>query len=404
MLFRLITRIIFLKLVFFCGFVLPICSQSLSEQAQVSLLTETSGRELYLAFGHSQIRITDPQSGLDVVYNYGVFDLRQPDFYTKFMKGRLEYLLAAYPAQYAFQSSQEEGRGQTEQVLNLTYEQKKRLFDFLNHNALPENRTYLYDYFYDNCSSHIRDIFDKILGDSLKWDYSTSANPSKPKDEVSIRDYMNDFLNQTKNDYGRLSLDILLGLPTDKVISPKEEMYLPYYLMYHLDKAKVKTANGWEPFVKSKKELINHTLVFENPVIPSIWLFSGILIAGIALTFWQWQTGNTNRMLDGFLFLLTGLLGLLITFLWFFTDHKAASGNLNILWAMPFNLAAFAVIFSRKWVTAWKWYFAGYAGLLGLLLVTWAFLPQDLNNSLIPLVILLAIRSLFLYRISVQKK
>ena len=387
------------------GYLISLClsAQTLTPAAQISLITETPGAELYLAFGHSQIRIVDPVLGIDQVYNYGVFDLEQPGFYTKFMRGRLEYMLAAYPTQYALRNSASQGRGLIEQVLNLSPAEKNRLFAFLEHNVLPENRGYLYDYFYDNCSSHIRDIFDKVLGDSLKWDYSASSNPAKPKNERTIRDYMNEFLEQAHDEYGRMGLDILLGLPTDKVISPKEEMYLPYYLMYHFDKARILTPAGWQPLVKQKNTLLLHTLPFEKPALQPVVLFWSLFGLTLLFTAWQWRSGNFNRALDVVLFLLTGLLGILIFLLWFFTDHHAASGNLNIIWAMPLNFVAAFVLLSRKQTKTVRWYFAGYAGLLGLLLLSWSFLPQGLNPNLIPFVLLLAVRSVFLFYRSAQK-
>lgn len=55
--------------------------ERLSSRAQMSLLTCEPGDALYEAFGHSALRVYDPFSNIDLVYNYGRFDFNQPNFY-----------------------------------------------------------------------------------------------------------------------------------------------------------------------------------------------------------------------------------------------------------------------------------------------------------------------------------
>ena len=51
----------------------------------------------------------------------------------------------------------------TEQVLNLTSEEKLALNQALEENYQPENRVYRYNYFYDNCSTRPRDILERSI-------------------------------------------------------------------------------------------------------------------------------------------------------------------------------------------------------------------------------------------------
>ncbi|MDD2584789.1 MAG: DUF4105 domain-containing protein [Bacteroidales bacterium] len=51
---------------------------------KISLLTCDSGNELYSTFGHSALRVYYPESGKDIVFNFGLFDFNTPYFYTKF--------------------------------------------------------------------------------------------------------------------------------------------------------------------------------------------------------------------------------------------------------------------------------------------------------------------------------
>ena len=141
----------------------------LSENAQISLITGSPGNQLYANFGHSAVRVYDPQANIDWVYNYGTFDFNAPGFYTNFLKGKLNYYLSVYDFQHMIKTYQYYNQSLYEQVLNLNQEEKIKIFQFLNNNYLPENRYYLYDFFFDNCSSRIRDIFETELNNKLTF-------------------------------------------------------------------------------------------------------------------------------------------------------------------------------------------------------------------------------------------
>ncbi|MGB5383353.1 MAG: DUF4105 domain-containing protein, partial [Lutimonas sp.] len=68
-------------------------SDLLSDEAEISVITCGPGSELYSTFGHSAFRILDPKRNLDKVYNYGTFNFETPNFYAKFVRGKLLYEL-----------------------------------------------------------------------------------------------------------------------------------------------------------------------------------------------------------------------------------------------------------------------------------------------------------------------
>ena len=80
-------KIMFLLLIFNFSFGQNL---QLSKEAQVSVLTCGLGNESYSFFGHTAIRVADPANNIDVVYNYGAFDFRTPNFVAKFAKGDLQ--------------------------------------------------------------------------------------------------------------------------------------------------------------------------------------------------------------------------------------------------------------------------------------------------------------------------
>ena len=159
-------------------------ADKLSAKAQISLITISPGSDLYSAFGHSTLWILDTENNIDRVYNYGTFDFEQPNFYMNFVKGHLDYTLTAYSFEEQYLMTQYEGRGLSQQVLNLDSAQKQRLYDFMEWNALPENMHYLYDFYLDNCSSRLRDVLKTTAGDSLVYDKNISTS-------YSFREWMN---------------------------------------------------------------------------------------------------------------------------------------------------------------------------------------------------------------------
>jgi len=142
----------------------------LSESARISLVTILPGKKVYSVFGHNAIRVVDPERGIDVAYNYGTFEFGNPlTFSAKFLYGDLNYRLAKqrYDRMVAYYPS-EEGRPLIEQWLDLDADQRETIFRFLEWNALPENAYYRYDFFYDNCATRIRDLFEDVLGSDLR--------------------------------------------------------------------------------------------------------------------------------------------------------------------------------------------------------------------------------------------
>ena len=142
---------------------------TLSEAAEISIITIGPGKNLYDKFGHSAFRVKDEANGIDWAYNYGTYDFNTPNFYTKFAQGKLNYNLSVAYFEAFYQNYVQENRWVKEQVLNLSSTEKNELFQYLQNNATPENRGYLYDFFFDNCATRIRDVLKAVLGEELQY-------------------------------------------------------------------------------------------------------------------------------------------------------------------------------------------------------------------------------------------
>jgi hypothetical protein len=353
---------------------------SLSAEAKISILTFGPYQgELYSAFGHSAIRVYDPVLGINDAYNWGVFDFDQPNFYLNFAKGFLYYKLGVFDYDRMRDYYIYFNRYVHEQTLNLTQEQKQKLYAYLVWNAKPENQNYRYDYFYNNCATKVRDVMVNVFGDEVVFDGSYI------KTDYTIRQLTDLYLKQQP--WGDIGIDICLGLPMDKKADPYEYMFLPDYI-----------ESGFANATLQGKALVLPTeVIYESaPEVntPSVfsptWIFTAFA-ALIAIISWvDFKRKKTNRGVDFLLFFVLGLVGFLLFFLWFFTDHKAAAVNFNLLWAFPFH---FIFAFSQFGKNAFSKHYAAFALLLtSATLLGWSFWPQQLNTMLVPLVIAIAIR------------
>jgi hypothetical protein len=290
----------------------------------------------------------------------------------KFARGKLEYSLSVESFQEFYYSYIQQNRGVTEQTLDLSNEEKRNLLLLLAENSKPENRNYKYDFFYDNCATRIEQILRKALGDSFQI-----TDPHASKD--SFRDAIDKYL--TRHPWGDFGIDLALGLPCDKKMEFGQSMFLPDSVYARLANAQV---NG-RPLVSRTEEILmaepsEYTDIFFTPLqVNIIWLVLCI-VAGVIF----FGKRKYYLITDRITLFVTGLVGVMLVLLWFFTDHTATAYNLNLLWANPLNLVI--AFFPATRLIRWKKYITAYMVVLGLLLILWYFLPQHMNLAVIPLI------------------
>jgi len=370
---------------FLLSFSLPFVSlgQDNPCRLEFSLLTCTPGEELYSSFGHSAIRLKNFENGSDIVFNYGTFDFDDPDFYMKFVRGKLLYFVSIDSFNDFMFEYEYFKRGVTEQVLNLTCEEKTKLLYALYENAREENKYYKYDFTYDNCTTRLRDIVRKEADDSMR---TKDILNGKRK---TFRDLIHVYLDRGGQYWSKLGIDILLGARLDKPMTNNEAMFLPDYLMKAMDSSSL----GDRSLVSDKKILLTHTAPAESSVfVKPFWIFTllFLLVAAAGLSKNK-RVRRALRIFDIVFFFLTGLTGCLLVFMWTGTDHYMCKNNYNLLWAVPSHfIMALLIPSSRKWVSN---YFRVVAVVSLVLLIVWFLLPQQLNTALIPLTAISGIRS-----------
>jgi hypothetical protein len=322
------------------------------------------------------------------VYNYGTFDFEDPEFYTKFVRGKLLYFLSQssfpqFKAEYEYFQ-----RSIAEQVLDLDCEKKKELRAFIFNNLREENKFYKYDFLYDNCTTRLRDIIEQYRNKDLR------EGPIAVAAGMTFRNGIHYYLNNGEMHWSKLGIDLLLGSRIDKPMTNREAMFLPEFLEGSIDK----TGNGNDSLVLVKeypltlRGEIERTGFFGRPET----LFSILLLLVIAFSF----SGQplSQKLIKGFdtvFFLVLGLLGCLFLFMWFGTDHKQTADNYNLLWAWPSHIIAPFILNHPK--PNVRRYFFIYLIVTGITLLLWVLLPQQLNPALIPILLIAMFRSWKIY-------
>ncbi len=203
-------------------------AQRLSDQASISLLTCTPGEELYERYGHTGLRVCDPVNDIDITFNYGIFDFNVDHFYWKFVKGETWYELGAsdtYWFQYSYAAEQ---RPVYEQVLNLTPEQREAIWQALLTNYQPQNRSYLYNFVFDNCATRPYVLIAKTLGDSIVSDYSGYTG-------ISYRRFLRHYTGGLS--WENAGINLLFGPKADEPMTSDQRLFLPEELMFFLQGA-----------------------------------------------------------------------------------------------------------------------------------------------------------------------
>lgn len=379
------------KIIFFVS--LFIFHFSLSAQdscdIRISLLTCTPGKELYSSFGHSAFRVVDSINHIDNVYNYGTFEFDDPNFYEKFVKGKLKYFVSVstldeFLAEYEYYK-----RGVTEQVVNISCDDKNKLALLLQENAKEENKYYKYDFNYDNCTTRLRDMLEKAAGKQFE-----SKNIVPEPGHTTFRNLIHSYLDRGGQQWSELGIDILLGSPLDKKVTNREAMFLPDYMLMAFDSSTLDN----KPVVSEKKILLNYFDDYKTKSGITPLIVFGILFFVIAaLSFVTRRNWNLFfKIFDYFFFFALGAIGVLLLFMWFGTEHAMAKNNFNLLWALPSHLIVACFLFSKKnWVNNYFRFIFFYTIAL---LLAWFFLPQQFNSALLFIVGIILIRSFYLSR------
>lgn len=298
------------------------------DSVEFSLLTCQPHDEVYSLYGHTAIRYHELRpGGLDWAFNYGVFDFKKPHFVARFVFGLTDYELGAYPYKYFVKEYRRFGSMVTEQVLNLTDEEKMALHDALAINLRPENKIYRYNYFYNNCTTKARDIIESCINGKVEYAGREDYTPS-------YRDMVHSMTRN--NPWSRFGNDLLLGIKADWKTDLRQQEFLPGNLMYDFDHAQIYSNGNYRPLIKERRIAVPAGVQIIESGFPLTPLAcAAILLAvGIVIFFFEWRKKRVFVLWDVLLMITTGTIGIVLT-LMLFSQHPTVSLNLQIILCNP---------------------------------------------------------------------
>jgi hypothetical protein len=352
------------------------------ESTEISVLTCDPGNEIYSLFGHSALRIKNPVNGQDLVVNWGLFEFSESQFQFgyDFAKGRLKYYMGIQLMSNFITEYRRSKRGIREQVLNLSNQEKYQIIQLLEENYKPENRKYKYEFFYDNCSSRLRDVIKKVFGENINFYQSPKSNKFTFRETIHL--YLESF------PWLKLGIDLVLGKKIDKLVSNENLMFLPLNVEEIFDKSLVENNESIKNLVKSKNTLIES---FENKnKLNNIGFYSWILLA-ITLLLIVFKLDKALGIWSSLNLFIIGLLGIVLVFMWIGTDHNATKMNFNLLWASPFHFILIFYLIKESWNNFTYWYLILSLILIFTTILFWFTLTQEFNSFVKPIILELVI-------------
>ena len=373
----------------------PVFPDTLAADVQVSLLTRGPGlRYVYEGFGHSCIRIYSPTQALDIIFDFGNFDLSAPNFYLNYLLGDLRYLTSAGSTKRYMERVQRKGHSLREQILRITEKEKRNIYAHLLELYGDGRQSFSYDYFYYNCSTRPYEVLKSQIH-ALKPP-NTFPHPAGSADKAhTFRDLIRTSLEQFP--WNRLIIELALGAELEVKLSPEAYLFLPAYLGDYM------AAHGKEVVSKDLlllKERPHSPPPSINPVV--------ITMAWVLLIFFLLShVGNSRQKryywLDALWLFCVGLLGCALSFLWIGTSHHS-TWNIDLLWAWPTHLFMAFALFFAKGRRFFHYYLLAYGGTLGVLFLFDPLLPYRIPKEMWPLWLAFLLRVFHHLRLDRQVK
>ncbi|MDE6552477.1 MAG: DUF4105 domain-containing protein [Muribaculaceae bacterium] len=347
------------------------------EDLIVSIVTCDPGPDVYELCGHAALRIRNAQ--MDSVWNYGIFDFTSPNFIYRFCKGETDYMVYGYQFDRFMPAYVRRGSKVTEQVLDLTQEEARRLRALVQVESRPENRVYRYNYVRDNCATR----------------------PWKRVTEASVRDihmpdtlYYPTFRSEMRHfhrnyPWYQFGIDLVLGSGLDYPMAKDEDIFAPPVLSAKIAEATI----GGRPLVKETNVIFPGYVDATLP--PTPWwrtpMAVGIvmLLLSIGTMFVYLKSGKLWKWWIFLYFFAAGIAGCIVTFLVFCSEHEATSPNVLIYWLNPLQLIVAAGIWFKSWRTPVS-AMAAYDFVMAVVLIVLfaaGLTPQKANPAVWPMLL-----------------
>ena len=345
----------------------------------ISLLTCSPGQEIYELYGHTALRVRSERAHWDVIFNYGAFDFTAPHFAWRFVLGQTDYMLIPEPLALFLKQYADRGSEVVEQELNLKPQEATRLAKALIEQSRPENRSYRYNIFRSNCTTLARDKIESCIDGKVMY----PVHARRKSFRKILHEYTENHL------WVRAGSDMLLGADVDTLITEREEMFAPLYMMHYADSAMIDAGRrNFRPLVSERRILLTADegrqkaaadKQFTMPVSPGTlgWI---ILVAGLLLAAFELKRRRICWPVDA-------------VFMALFSAHPGVSSNWLVWIFNPLPLFFLPAVVRADIHRRNCLYHLGATFFLVSFLALYFLLPQNFCSLTLPLALLLLSRS-----------
>lgn len=362
-------------------------SDSVGMHLQISLLTCGRGDAPYEYYGHSAIRVLRTDSaGLDLVFNYGVFDFNSDNFLLRFSLGETDYLCAVEKTADFIESYRRDGRYIDEQVLNLTQSEARRLYEALLDNVKPQNAAYRYNFFYDNCATRVRDIIERNVEAKLQY-------PERPV-ERTLRDAVHFYCRGSE--WSAFGQDLVIGAEADIPASGRELEFVPLVLQQDFGSTVIiDQTHLVRTFVTDTRRLLDLPAVEAKRAFPLSPLGVAVLLVlcALVLGIYEYRKKRIVWAFDTALLLIEGIAGAIVAFMFFFSIHPTVGSNWLVWILNPLPLVGLFWQIKRAAKKQFPIYHAVAGVVVMLFLMASFFIPQKFGVPILLLALVLLIRN-----------
>ena len=360
------------------------------DSIRASLITCSPGQEVYALYGHTALRLQNFTTGVDLVFNYGVFSFKQPHFIWRFVRGQCDYMVVPVPWKYFTREYEERGSSITAQVLNLTPEEVNRLYGNMLEDCKPENRQYRYNFLYNNCTTKVRDAIEHCVEGRVVYPDSIPV--------YTYRQMLHQYTSQ--HPWAQEGNDILLGAAVDTSLSVRAAMFAPEYMLRYADNAYIYAENNDKrPLVLEKEILLQkHSVKVkrEFPLSPMQAMLVLVAFAVLVVLVERWLNWQC-WLWDAILLSGQGVAGLLLLFMFFFSEHPAVDSNWQIWVLNPIALVALPMVIKAAYKRKKTLWHAVFFVILITFLVFSPWMPQEFGKLVVPLALTLLTRPISYY-------
>ena len=311
---------------------------SLTESANVYVISCEPGEVIYEKFGHSAIRIIDPKNGIDLIFHWGLYSFDSPNFVGNFIKGNLLYEMGVCESEYFFKEYIKRDSYIYSTKINYTLDEKNSLWRNLWDNYKPENRKYCYNFIYDNCATR---VYDNIINSVSEHYFTKDTNING----TTYRTIINEYLKNSP--WYKLGINLIISSEADNPVSMIQTKTFPFNTKKILECTKI-IRNDKEMSFAVQSENVNTSKKEPAKEKSDVWtILIPLLLIIIQILYFIFKKHYISYFTQ-ILLIVSGVLGLIILYLSVFSIHPIVKYNYNIFWCSPLNIVLAIILFTKR--------------------------------------------------------